>query len=306
MGSIPPPGICYSGRMNTPHPYVKVGLFLLGLMAVFAASVAVGSAFDSADTGAPEMEETMEAHATDTHAAETTAEPAGLGISAEGRTLRLGTTQFDRGEGEALRFTVEDVDGHAVTEFDELHERRMHLIVVRRDGAGFQHLHPEMGADGTWTAPVRFDAPGVYRAFADFSVEGEQETLAGDVFVSGGQFEAAPFPAPREVDSTAGYEVRLAASEPAAGEHSELAFAVSRDGRPVDDLQPYLGAKGHLVALREGDLAFLHVHPEEGDVAANEIVFEATFPTAGRYRLYLQFRHEGAVRTVGYTVEVSR
>ena len=56
----------------------------------------------------------------------------------------------------------------------------------------------------------------------------------------------------------------------------------------------------------EGDLAFLHVHPEETEGAANEIVFDATFPTAGRYRLYLQFRHEGVVRTVEFTVAVPR
>ena len=58
----------------------------------------------------------------------------------------------------------------------------------------------------------------------------------------------------------------------------------------------YLGAGGHLVALREGDMAFLHVHPT-GDGPS----FAATFPTPGRYRLVLQFRHDGRVRTVAFT-----
>jgi len=182
----------------------------------------------------------------------------------------------------------------------------MHLIVVRRDGTGFRHLHPEMDAAGTWTVPVAFGEAGVYRVFADFSVEGEQETLATDVFVSGGEFEARPFPAPQPVVETNGYEVELHADDPMAGEPTALEFAVSQDGRPVDRLQPYLGADGHLVALREGDLAFLHVHPEEEHGAPNEIVFEAEFPTAGRYRLYLQFRHEGVVRTAEFTVVVPR
>jgi len=247
----------------------------------------------------------MAAHAMETHGSDAAMEPAGLGISAEGRTLRLAATQFRSAKTQQLSFTIEGADGQPVTEFDELHERRMHLIVVRRDGAEFRHLHPEIDESGTWMVPVRFDEPGVYRAFADFSADGEQETLAADLFVSGGEFEAQPFPAPREVDSTDGYEVRLAAGEPRAGERSELSFAVTRDGWPVDDLAPYLAAKGHLVALREGDLAFLHVHPEEGESAPNEIVFDATFPTAGRYRLYLQFKHAGAVRTVEYTVEVA-
>jgi hypothetical protein len=289
--------------MDTPRPYQKIVFFLAGLMVVFAASAALGSTFEPAQTEEDGMEESMSAHAME----QTAHEPAGLGVSGDGYTLRMSPSQLQRGEARELRFAIEDGSGDPVTGFDELHERRMHLIVVRRDGTGFQHLHPEMDAAGTWTVPVELDAAGVYRAFADFSVDGEQQTLATDLFVSGGEFEARPFPAPRPVDETAGYEVRLDADDPVAGEASQLTFTVSRDGRPVEDLAPYLGAKGHLVALREGDLAFLHVHPEEDDeVAADEIEFEAIFPSAGRYRLYLQFKHEGVVQTAQFTVVVPR
>ena len=76
-----------------------------------------------------------------------------------------------------------------------------------------------------------------------------------------------------------------------------MRFAISRGGRTIRT-QPYLGARGHLVALREGDLAFLHVHPAEG------LGFMATFPSAGRYRLFLQFKHDGRVQTVAFTQEV--
>ena len=85
-----------------------------------------------------------------------------------------------------------------------------------------------------------------------------------------------------------------------AGRESELTFAVTRNGRPVS-LQDYLGAKGHLVALRQGDLAFLHVHPD-----ANSLRFAATFLDAGHYRLFLQFKVAGHVHTAAFTLEVSR
>jgi hypothetical protein len=241
--------------------------------------------------------------------------PAGLAVAAGGYALHLETTHFARGGHGELRFRIEGADGAAVRSFDRLHERRLHLILVRRDGTGFQHLHPELAADGTWTVPVEFPAAGDYRAFADFSVGGEQHTLAADLFVSGGGFSARPFPPPATLAATDGYEVGLDSGAPRAGEPARLTFAVGRGGEEVGDLQPYLGAKGHLVALREGDLAYLHVHPEEGGhehggqpAAAhpNEIAFAATFPTAGRYRLYLQFRHESAVRTAEFTVEVGR
>jgi hypothetical protein len=76
---------------------------------------------------------------------------------------------------------------------------------------------------------------------------------------------------------------------------------------PVTDLQPYLGAYGHLVALREGDLAYLHVHPEgaPGDgatPAGPRVEFAAEVPSAGTYRLFLDFRHAGVVRTAEFTV----
>lgn len=281
----------------------RIGLFVVGLLVVFGGAAAVGSLVEPTDTESDAP-----------HGGEHGSEPGDAGYA-----LRMSPTEMgERGE---LRFTIEGSEG-AVTEFDELHERRMHLIVVRRDGAEFQHLHPDMDEDGNWTMPIEFDRPGVYRAFADFSVGGEQRTLSEDISVAGGGLEMRPFPPARPVDSTDGYEVRLQAGEPIAGEPASLTFAVSKGGHVVHDLAPYLGAKGHLVALREGDLAFLHVHPEEaqpaggvhaghgghGGAAAgmNEIAFAATFPTAGRYRLYLQFKHEGAVQTVEYTVVVPR
>jgi hypothetical protein len=290
--------------VNTPHPYRRIALFVLGLVVVFAASAAIGSAFDPAETEGDGLGETMDADAMEATAhGAAEHETAGLGISADGYTLRVDRSRFQRGEARELRFTIEDAGGELVTEFDELHEKRMHLIVVRRDGTQFRHLHPEMDAAGTWAVPIEFDVAGVYRAFADFAVEGEEQTLAGDLFVSGGDFEARPFPAPQTVGETAGYEVRLDADDATAGKPAALSFAVSMRGNPVEDLAPYLGAKGHLVALREGDLAFLHVHPEEDlEVAADEIAFVATFPSAGRYRLYLQFRHDGVVRTAEFTV----
>jgi hypothetical protein len=91
------------------------------------------------------------------------------------------------------------------------------------------------------------------------------------------------------------------------GRGSPVNLTVSKDGAPVTDLQPYLAAYGHLVALREGDLAYLHVHPEgaPGDgrtPAGPRIQFIAEVPTEGSYRLFLDFQHNGVVRTAEFTV----
>jgi hypothetical protein len=173
----------------------------------------------------------------------------------------------------------------------------MHLILVRRDMTGFQHLHPEQQRDGRWTTTARLDDAGSYRLFADYSTSGEARTLASDLRVDGAA-DLADLPAPATKARTdTGYDVRL------DGEGDDVRFTVTRGGQAVH-VEPYLGADGHLVALREGDLAYLHVHPVEGEGHDDSIRFGAEFPTAGRYRLFLQFKHEGQVHTAAFTKEV--
>ena len=196
------------------------------------------------------------------------------------------------GERFELGFRIADRDGHTVEDFDVEHTKRMHVIVVRRDLTGFQHVHPVQRADGSWSVPVTLADPGTYRVYADFSAAGEPRTLAADLTVDG-TARTQPLPAPSTTAETDGLDVRLTPGE-------ELAFEVTRDGAPVE-LDDYLGAKGHLVALREGDLAFLHVHPDE-----DRLRFMAEFPTAGRYRLFLQFQVDGELHTAAFTHEVSR
>ena len=93
------------------------------------------------------------------------------------------------------------------------------------------------------------------------------------------------------------------AGAPRAGREGELAFTISRAGRPVA-VQPYLGADGHLVALRAGDLAYLHVHPRQTPGSGGAIRFMTEYPSAGRYRLFLQFKHGGRIHTAAFTQEV--
>lgn len=217
----------------------------------------------------------------------------GLAVSEDGLTLRPAATTLAVG-AQDFRFTVEADGGEPLTDYDLTHEKELHLVLVRRDGTGFQHLHPEQGADGTWSTPLVLDRPGAYRAYADFAPAGRPaRTLATDLVVPGA-YEPQPWPAPSDAVAVDGLEVRLDGHLD-AGEEAALGFEVTRDGAPVA-LEPYLGALGHLVVLRENDLGYLHVHAD-GD----ELSFATTAPSAGRYRLYLQFQVEGVVRTAELT-----
>ncbi|MFF2186846.1 DUF748 domain-containing protein [Streptomyces sp. NPDC058155] len=234
----------------------------------------------------------------------------GLQISEGGYTLALDTPRVAAGKSTVLRFSVKDDSGRNLTSYEREHGKELHFIVASRDLTVYRHLHPTRAGDGTWSVAAKLPAAGGYRAFADFKPAGKGATgitLGADLAVSGTSEPAAlpPVRASAEVD---GYRVTLdGALTP--GKARELKLTVSKDGKPVTDLQPYLGAYGHLVALRAGDLAYLHVHPNgEPDDGVTEpgpeVSFTATAPSSGAYRLFLDFQHKGEVRTAAFTVDV--
>jgi hypothetical protein len=193
-----------------------------------------------------------------------------------------------------------------VTDYDVEHEKELHLIAVRRDFTGFQHVHPERTEDGTWSTALDLTS-GQWRLFADFKAAGGPAVTLGNDLAVRGKFEPAEAPTADSTTATVGdYTVSLE-GDLTAGAEAKLTLTVTRDGKPVTDLEPYLGAYGHLVALRSGDLAYLHVHPEgtPGDGKTEpgpEVVFFAQVPSPDRYHLYLDFKHEGEVRTAAFTV----
>ncbi len=314
------------GRLtSTP---VKLGGFAAGLTVLFGAAALAGAAI-APDRGAPPAEHVDDA-ATKTgsgHAGDgaheraarqdggpqETAHPVrGLAVAENGLRLVLDNRELRRGQATSVRLRIVDERDETVRDFDLEHTKRMHLVVVRRDLSAFAHLHPEQRRDGSWSIRLTLPVAGAYRLFADFSHEGVPTTLAGDLYVDGRvDVRSLPSPAPDAV-SDGGYDVRLDARDATPGKEAGLRFTITKDGRAIQP-EPYLGAGGHLVALRDGDLAFLHVHPTDhghgagtGPQQGDAVDFAATFPTAGRYRLFAQFKHEGTVQTVAFTQEVKQ
>ena len=230
-------------------------------------------------------------------------------VSHAGYSFQLADQAAEQGPGVPVSFTIEGPDGRPVTDYEREHEKRLHLIAVRRDFSGFQHVHPELDSDGLWS--TRLDlAPGPWRLFADFTAAGAGPLTLGADLQVGGEYLPESGGSGVRAASVDGYSVSLS-GDLRPGSDTKLTLRVARDGRPVTDLQPYLGAYGHLVALREGDLAYLHVHPDgsPGDGrtdAGPEVVFHATVPSGGDYRLFLDFKHGGQVRTAAFRVATGR
>jgi len=302
----------------------RLGAYAAGVVVVFAGAFAAAGAVVPAETVEAWTQQTegsaVEQHGTDEHSQDqapvgTTSTgyadhpPQGVTVEQSGYLLREVSAPRTTEEAGELAFTITGPDGAPVTDYDTEHEKDLHLIVVRSDGAHYRHVHPVMDEDGRWSMPWRWEAAGTYRIYADFSPAGDGEslTLTRTAHVAGA-FDPAT-PEVTVTDQVDGYQVSLEGGL-SAGSDSDLAISVTRDGAPITTLQPYLGAYGHLVALRAGDLAYLHVHPEgvepiPGQTSGPEVEFATTAPSPGRYYLYFDFQVDGTVHTAQFALDTT-
>jgi hypothetical protein len=276
--------------MSTHRASIRLATYAAVLAALLGGGVVAGAAIGP-DVAPAEAEAPM---------------PLGQGVVAttEGYRFLPTTTQL-ASSGGTFAFAIADQNGVPVRRFTPLHERDLHLIVANRELTEYHHVHPALGADDRWTIALPALPAGSYRAIADFQVaDGPRLALGTDLTVPG-DYEPAPLPEPTAAATVDGFDVSLA-TEPGAGGEVIATLQVRERGRAVE-LEPYLGANGHLVALRTGDIAYAHVHPVESDDNAGttpgQVVFDATLPSAGRYRLFFDFKHAGVVHTAAFTFD---
>ncbi|MFF5229963.1 hypothetical protein [Dactylosporangium sp. NPDC000521] len=278
-------------------PVVAVGLVLALLLGfVIARSTASPPPAASVPTAIPSH----------SHGGATSGDLGGLSLSAAGFTLSPTTTTFAPGAIQPFAFRILGPDGKPVTRFALNHEKLMHLVVARHDLSGFAHLHPEMAPDGTWSVPLTLPSPGIWRIYTDFvtfDATGAQApvTLAVDATVAG-DYQPVALPAPTRTATVGDMTVTMEGT-PAVNATRPLSLRVLASGSPVTDLQRYLGTYGHLVVLRDGDLGYLHVHPET-ELVGGAVKFWLSAPSTGRYRLYFEFQRAGQVHRAEFTVDL--
>jgi hypothetical protein len=214
--------------------------------------------------------------------------PGGNGLSDAQNGYRLTSpdTTLPAGKSTAYRFTVAGKDGKPVTAFAVDQTKRMHFYAIRSDLTGFQHVHPVMAADGTWTADLGALTSGSWRLFASFTPDsgpgkGTALVLSRTVTVPGA-FTKTQLPGASTSAQVDGYAVTVT-GDLMAGMENPLTVRVTKAGKPVTDLQPYLDAYAHLTAFHQGDTAFAHVRPAtmvNGDRGGPDLSFHAQLATA--------------------------
>lgn len=218
-------------------------------------------------------------------------------------------------------FSIVDEQGNTLKDFAVTHTKQMHVIVVRKDLGFFQHIHPVYDQKtGTFSfTDLTFPADGTYRIFADFAPGNSQMdamgmpltvTLSEDVSVGNAtKYMPQPIGTEEKTKTFDGMTVTLAThGVPTSGAENMLMFSLTQNGKPVTDLEPYLGALGHAVILREGTLDFIHAHPLE-DVAKPQngmVDFMIDFPQPGRYKVFTQFQRGGKVITTDFVLTVAQ
>jgi hypothetical protein len=199
--------------MNTG---TKLYAYITGLGLVFAGAIWAGRVAGPAarTTEGPAHEgmsgmtrTTGPTHASSDHDAGTdgAAAPKGLAVSQDGYTLTPVTTSLPAGTKSAYAFRIVGPDGRPVTDYRPTHDRKLHLIVVRRDLSGFAHVHPTIADDGTWSVPLQLTEAGSYRVFADFAPAGQSQRPAptGCTWTSSIRARSAPPNSPRPPASPA-------------------------------------------------------------------------------------------------------
>lgn len=234
----------------------------------------------------------------------------GLLASSDGFTLKPLTPSVSAGHSSPYRFQIVQANGAPLTTYQPEQTKQLHFYLVRDDLTGFQHLHPTMAPDGTWSIDIVPPTAGTYRVFAQFDADAAGKVtslvLSQPLDVTGGAAGNQPLPAPSGSATVDGYNL-TASGGLKAGTDSDLMLNVNKDGKPVTDLQPYLDSYAHLTALHEGDLAFVHLHPSKtvnGDHGGPMLHFMGTFPEPGNYRVFIQFQTNGALHTAAISLAV--
>jgi hypothetical protein len=226
---------------------------------------------------------------------------------------------------------VQSDQGKAITQFDRVHEKLMHFIVVSNNLQSFQHLHPKYQGKGIFVVRTALPMQGAYTAFADYTPKGQSKQV-GIVALDAGQGTSiAPTPDTNLVRNLDGIQITLVLDPKKIklGKEMSITFKFQDpQGKPITNLQPYLGAMGHLVIIKYDpkltSASYLHAHPQEMtdmahmnhkmeamsdmkmETAQNgTVIFESAFPTSGLYKMWGQFQREGKIITVDFTINIS-
>ena len=213
------------------------------------------------------------------------------------------------GKPTTLKIMIHGADGEMVKSFEVVHEQKVHLIIVRDGLDQFAHIHPEVDPSGNATVSYTFPTGGTYWLYADHKPSGKEQTTATAQVKIAGDIPPIPALTPNESGEIEGDGLRAKVAIEGAmrgGEATIIFDLKDAAGQPVKDLQPYMGAMGHLVVLSSDGKQYVHAHPADAKTGkSNQVVFMAHIMEPGLYKGWGQFRRLDTVRVVPFVFKVN-
>jgi hypothetical protein len=224
----------------------------------------------------------------------------------------------EAGRKTMLTISAAEKSGTPIREFELVHDKLMHLIIVGQDLSYFAHIHPVFtGTNGNFTINHIFPESGIYKLWVDFKPRGGTQTLI--TFMT--DVKGLPTPSPRipvydgvyvkeSSDKIYQISLKLPQEKIIAKMDTDIVFSISdASGNPIIDLEPLMGAGGHSVIISSDIQEFLHVHPTD-EVEPNwkggpNVSFRASFPKPGLYKAWGQFQHKGKIMMADFVLKVT-
>ncbi|HUI68520.1 MAG TPA: CopD family protein [Nitrospirota bacterium] len=246
--------------------------------------------------------------------------------------LRLETNPVHITAGTPVSMIVhlEDQQGRPVEGLTVHHERILHAIIIGEDLNVFAHIHPEdLGPVteemvSTATFPLHFTFPkaGAYLVGLDFALPDGLYSKSASLSVAGQPTMRAPMVDTSREKGFGEYHVSLMTSSKSieAGPETLLRFLITKNGRPVTDLGPFLGAPMHLAVVRTDLTQFIHAHgvtPGDSHMHAEQMHVKPSelygpeidafivFPVKGVYKIFCQVKHQDKVLLFDFMVKVN-
>ncbi|CAH2717259.1 hypothetical protein BACCIP111895_04449 [Neobacillus rhizosphaerae] len=208
-----------------------------------------------------------------------------------------------------ISILIKDKSDKRIQSFETVHEKKMHLFIVSKDLAYFSHIHPKYHGNGEFDITETFPSGGDYKVIAEFTPKGGGDSSVEShwLHIDGEPAKEEPLIPDKEFTKVVdGKKVSLTFSQLAAGKTIHMTFTINdaATNKPIKNLQPYLGAMGHTVAMSADAEKYLHIHPMTTSGNGPNIIFMTIFPEKGVYKVWGQFKYEGKVFTVPFVVNV--
>ncbi|WP_040205404.1 hypothetical protein [Neobacillus jeddahensis] len=210
-----------------------------------------------------------------------------------------------------ISILIKDKSGQPIKSFETVHEKKMHLFIVSKDLAYFSHIHPKYKGNGQFDITTTFPAGGDYKLIADVTPKGGGDSSIEShwQYVGGEAAKEVPLVPDQELTKVVdGKKVSLTFTELTAGKTLHMTFTINdaKTNQPIKNLQPYLGAMGHTVAMSADTENYLHIHPMTTAENGPIVIFMTIFPKPGIYKIWGQFKHNDKVFTVPFVIDVPK